>query len=39
MGSLALDKLAEFVIVDMEWNANDLLKARIKETWYGGIQV
>ncbi|KAJ6038359.1 uncharacterized protein N7446_005163 [Penicillium canescens] len=38
-GSLAVGKLADFVIVDMEWDANTLLKAKTMETWYGGKQV
>ncbi|KAJ5306943.1 hypothetical protein PENANT_c003G10975 [Penicillium antarcticum] len=38
-GMLAVGKLADFVIVDMEWDPNTLLKARTMETWYGGKQV
>lgn len=38
-GSLAVGKLADFVIVDMEWDANAILNARLKETWYGGRKV
>jgi predicted amidohydrolase YtcJ len=32
-------KLADFVIVDMEWDADTLLEAKTMETWYGGKQV
>lgn len=38
-GSLAVGKLADFVIVDMEWDASAILNARFKETWYGGRKV
>jgi predicted amidohydrolase YtcJ len=38
-GHLAVGKLADFVIVDMEWEANTLLQAKTMETWYGGKQV
>ncbi|KAF6818052.1 amidohydrolase family protein [Colletotrichum plurivorum] len=39
VGSLAVGKLADFVIVDMEWDAEQLLKAAVKETWFGGRRV
>ncbi|KAJ5766079.1 uncharacterized protein N7511_003695 [Penicillium nucicola] len=37
-GNLAVGKLADFVIVDMKWDANYLLQAKTMETWYGGKQ-
>ncbi|OQE24672.1 hypothetical protein PENSTE_c007G03756 [Penicillium steckii] len=39
VGTLALGKMADFVIVDMEWDANSLLKASVKETWHEGRKV
>jgi predicted amidohydrolase YtcJ len=39
VGTLAAGKMADFIIVDMEWDANSLLKASIKETWYEGRKV
>jgi predicted amidohydrolase YtcJ len=38
-GTLEVGKLADFVIVDMEWDAEALLQAKIKETWFGGRKV
>ena len=38
-GSLGVGKLADFVVVDMEWDANALLEAKVKETWFGGRKV
>jgi predicted amidohydrolase YtcJ len=38
-GTLSVGKLADFVIVDMEWDAKALLQAKIKETWFGGRKV
>ncbi|KAF7562868.1 hypothetical protein G7046_g1296 [Stylonectria norvegica] len=38
-GSLEVGKVADFVIVDMEWEARNLLKAEIKETWFDGKKV
>jgi predicted amidohydrolase YtcJ len=38
-GTLAVGKLADFVIVDMDWDAKSLLQANIKETWFGGRKV
>ncbi|KAJ6000483.1 hypothetical protein N7481_000892 [Penicillium waksmanii] len=39
VGTLAAGKMADFIIVDMEWDAYSLLKASIKETWYEGRKV
>ncbi|KAF7542220.1 hypothetical protein G7Z17_g11771 [Cylindrodendrum hubeiense] len=36
VGSLDVGKAADFVVVDMEWDAQSLLKAKVKETWFGG---
>ncbi|KPM41156.1 hypothetical protein AK830_g5406 [Neonectria ditissima] len=36
VGTLEPGKIADFIIVDMEWDAQSLLKAKVKETWYGG---
>lgn len=38
-GSLAVGRLADFIVADMQWNANALLEAKVKETWYGGRKV
>ncbi|KAH6897076.1 amidohydrolase 3 [Thelonectria olida] len=39
VGSLAAGKMADFVVVDMEWEATSLLKAEMKETWFSGKKV
>ncbi|KAI5456616.1 amidohydrolase 3 [Mariannaea sp. PMI_226] len=39
VGSLAVGKMADFVVVDMEWEAESLLKSEMKETWFGGKKV
>lgn len=39
VGTLATGKKADFVLVDMEWDACCLLKASIKETWFEGRKV
>ncbi|KAF4978131.1 hypothetical protein FZEAL_5429 [Fusarium zealandicum] len=39
VGSLAPGKLADFIVVDMEWDPKTLLKALVKETWFGGKRV
>jgi predicted amidohydrolase YtcJ len=31
--------MADFVVVDMEWSGEELLKANIKETWFEGKKV
>ncbi|KAL0942696.1 amidohydrolase family protein [Colletotrichum truncatum] len=38
-GSLASGRLADFIVVDMEWDATRLLNAAVKETWFGGRRV
>ncbi|CRK41246.1 hypothetical protein BN1723_015891 [Verticillium longisporum] len=38
-GSLEVGKMADFVVVDMEWKAESLLKAQMKETYFGGRRV
>lgn len=38
-GSLEVGKLADFIVMDMEWNTNALLKAAVKETWFAGRRV
>ncbi|CAJ0554455.1 Ff.00g129680.m01.CDS01 [Fusarium sp. VM40] len=39
VGSLSVGKLADFIVVDMEWDPKTLLKAEVKETWFGGVRV
>ncbi|KAI5463583.1 amidohydrolase 3 [Mariannaea sp. PMI_226] len=39
VGSLNVGKAADFVVVDMEWNAQTLLQAEVKETWFAGRRV
>lgn len=39
IGSLAVGKMADFVVVDMEWEATSLLKAQTEETWFAGKRV
>lgn len=39
VGSLAVGKLADFIVVDMEWDAACLLNAKVEETWFGGNKV
>ncbi|KZL68565.1 amidohydrolase family protein [Colletotrichum incanum] len=39
VGSLEVGKLADFISVDMQWDANTLLQANVKETWFGGRRV
>jgi predicted amidohydrolase YtcJ len=39
VGSLEIGKTADFVVVDMAWNGDELLKATVKETWFEGQQV
>jgi predicted amidohydrolase YtcJ len=38
-GSLGVGKLADFVVVDMKWDADALLEAKIEETWFEGRKV
>ncbi|MDV3160390.1 MAG: amidohydrolase family protein, partial [Sweet potato little leaf phytoplasma] len=39
VGSLSVGKLADFIIVDMQWNPKTLLQAKVNETWFGGVRV
>jgi predicted amidohydrolase YtcJ len=39
VGSLEVGKMADFVVVDMEWSGEELLKAKVKETWFEGKRV
>ncbi|KAH7158094.1 amidohydrolase 3 [Dactylonectria estremocensis] len=39
VGILDVGKIADFVVVGMEWDAKSLLKAEVKETWFGGKRV
>lgn len=39
VGSLSVGKLADFIVVDMQWNPKTLLQAELKETWFGGVRV
>ncbi|KAI1400101.1 amidohydrolase 3 [Hypoxylon fuscum] len=39
LGSLEPGKIADLTIWDMEWEADKLVKAAIKETWFNGEQV
>ena len=39
VGSLEVGKTADFCVVDMQWKGEELLKARVTETWFGGKRV
>lgn len=39
VGSLEVGKLADFTVIEAEWAGEELLKARVKETWFGGSKV
>jgi predicted amidohydrolase YtcJ len=39
VGSLEIGKMADFVVVDMAWDGDELLKASVKETWFQGQKV
>lgn len=39
VGSLEVGKQADFVVVDMSFEAEDLLRAQIKQTWFAGEKV
>ncbi|RAR00763.1 amidohydrolase family protein [Stemphylium lycopersici] len=36
VGSLKVGKMADFCVVDMEWKGEELLKAKVMETWFEG---
>ncbi|KAI1483150.1 amidohydrolase 3 [Daldinia eschscholtzii] len=38
-GKLEAGRMADFVVVDMDWDANKLLEARILQTWFNGKKV
>ncbi|KAI1469048.1 amidohydrolase 3 [Daldinia caldariorum] len=38
-GKLEAGRMADFVVVDMEWDASKLLEARVLETWFNGKKV
>lgn len=38
-GSLEIGKEADFIIVDMEWDATSLLEASLEQTWFSGRKV
>jgi predicted amidohydrolase YtcJ len=39
VGTLEIGKIADFVVLDMSWNPDELLKAEVKETWFAGRRV
>jgi predicted amidohydrolase YtcJ len=39
VGTLEVGKIADFVVLDMEWTAERLLQASVKETWFAGKKV
>jgi len=39
VGTLERGKLADFVIIDLDWNAQHLLKAQVEETWFAGRRI
>ncbi|KAL1593708.1 hypothetical protein SLS60_010440 [Paraconiothyrium brasiliense] len=39
VGTLEVGKQADFVIVDMKFEADDLLSAKVAQTWYNGEKV
>lgn len=38
-GALEVGKKADFVVVDMEWSPENLLEARVVQTWFEGRKV
>ncbi|KAI4865720.1 amidohydrolase 3 [Hypoxylon rubiginosum] len=38
-GRLEAGRMADLAVVDMEWDANKLLEARVMQTWYKGRKV
>lgn len=39
VGSLAVGKMADFAVFDMEWDAKRLLQSELRETWFSGKRV
>ncbi|KAI1408651.1 amidohydrolase family-domain-containing protein [Hypoxylon sp. FL1857] len=38
-GKLEVGRMADLAVVDMEWDADKLLEARVMQTWFGGKKV
>ncbi|KFY02222.1 hypothetical protein O988_02315 [Pseudogymnoascus sp. VKM F-3808] len=38
-GRLAKGMKADFVVMDMQWDSGELLKAKVRETWFEGVKV
>ncbi|KAI0097054.1 amidohydrolase 3 [Hypoxylon sp. NC0597] len=38
-GKLEVGRMADLAVVDMEWDANKLLEARVMQTWFSGEKV
>ncbi|KFY03169.1 hypothetical protein V490_00262 [Pseudogymnoascus sp. VKM F-3557] len=38
-GRLVKGMKADFVVMDMEWDSEKLLKAKVRETWFEGVKV
>lgn len=38
-GSLRSGYMADFVVLDFDWNPETLLQARVQQTWFGGTKV
>lgn len=38
-GRLEVGRMADMAVVDMEWDANELLKAKVIQTWFEGKKV
>ncbi|KAL6704412.1 hypothetical protein ACN47E_008264 [Coniothyrium glycines] len=39
IGSIEIGKMADLCVVDMQWNGEELLNAKVKETWFAGKKV
>ncbi|CAI6297293.1 unnamed protein product [Periconia digitata] len=39
VGSLEVGKEADFVVVDMSFEAENLLRAKVRQTWFAGVKV
>ncbi|KAJ5361826.1 Amidohydrolase 3 [Penicillium brevicompactum] len=39
IGALEVGKLADFIVVDMKWEPDSLMEAKINETWFEGRKV
>ncbi|KAJ9639252.1 hypothetical protein H2204_003863 [Knufia peltigerae] len=38
-GTLEAGKKADFIVLDMKWSPDDLLQAKVLQTWFGGKKV